>query len=67
MDTTTTNKPFAVGDLVRVTEGTDDPRLPENRTGLIVASEPAGLADVYRVQFGTSILRFHALFLERVS
>ena len=57
-----------VGDLVRVLDGTHDPAIPAHRTGLIV--EIGGgerLRWVYMVQFGTSILRFHVMFLEKVS
>jgi len=66
------NEPLRAGDLVRVKEGTDAPGMPESRTGLIVEvvthpSETAPRSGIYMVQFGTSILRFHQMFLERIS
>jgi hypothetical protein len=79
---TKTNKPFGhlerkpleVGDLVRVLDGTHDPAMPAHRTGLVmevVISEAEGARDLrgplYRVQFGASILKFHPMFLEKIS
>ena len=67
-----TNEPFRAGDLVRVKEGTSTPDMPESRTGLIVEvvthpSERAPRSGIYMVKFGTSILRFHQMFLERIT
>ena len=67
-------QPFEAGDLVRVIEGTHDPAMPAHRTGLVVevitvATSPNAdwPAAVYMVRFGTSILKFHSMFLEKVS
>ena len=59
------NKALKVGDLVRVLEGTHDRYLPPSRTGLIV--EVIGGHPVYGVQFGDEILRFHHMFLQKLS
>ena len=72
MDTTTTmNEPFAIGDLVRVIDGTHDPSMPESRTGLIVevvkSSRRHKKTALYRVLFGTKILCFHPMWLEAVT
>ena len=70
MDTTPkpTNEPLRAGDLVRVKEGTHAPDLPESRTGLIVeVIRTSGINGIYMVKFGTSILRFHQMFLERIT
>ena len=58
-----------VGDLVRVVDGTHDPAMPAHRTGLIVEviGTWSSTSWIYMVQFGTSILRFHGMFLEKVS
>lgn len=61
-----------VGDLVRVLEGTHDSYLPPSRTGLIVeviSDHPANPSfnGVYGVQFGREILRFHYMFLQKLS
>jgi len=71
--TTTTSKPFEVGDLVRVLEGTHDPMLPESRMGLVVEvvrserQQSSRHKDLYNVQFGTKILCFHPMWLEHVT
>ncbi len=63
---------FQVGDLVRIRAGTSDPKLPSGRTGIIVVvvrdlyGTPMP-SNVYDVQFGTSILRFHPMWLEKIS
>lgn len=61
---------FAVGDLVRVIDGTHDPSLPSHRVGLVVgvmeASNTAPHTYIYEVQFGASILRFHEMWLDNV-
>ena len=63
-----TNEPLRAGDLVRVKEGTAAPDLPESRTGLIVeVVATSGINGIYMVKFGTSILRFHQMFLERIT
>jgi hypothetical protein len=62
--------PLAVGDLVRVIEGTDDPKLPASRTGLIVEVVQEATVvgtGIYMVRFSTYNLKFHAMFLERIS
>jgi hypothetical protein len=64
------NKPLAVGDLVKVTGGTHDLNLPDHRIGLIVEiAAPFTVvgSGVYTVRFGSYNLKFHSLFLERVS
>ena len=67
-----TNEPLHAGDLVRVKEGTPQARLPDSRIGLVVEvvthpSEGAPRSGIYMVKFGTSILRFHQMFLERIT
>ena len=62
---------FQVGDLVRVLEGTHDSAMPRSRTGLIVevvasTDRLSTTGQVYMVQFGASILKFHPMFLEKV-
>jgi hypothetical protein len=62
---------FRVGDLVRVLDGTHDPALPSHRTGLVVevletTSHSVG-NNIYNVQFGASILKFHPMWLEAVN
>jgi hypothetical protein len=62
--------PLAVGDLVRVIEGTDDPKLPTSRTGLIVEVVQEATVvgtGIYMVRFSTYNLKFHSMFLERIS
>ena len=63
---------FQVGDLVRVRDGTHDPAMAQSRTGLIVevvalTGRYAAPGHAYMVQFGASILKFHPMFLEKVS
>ena len=59
---------FQVGDLVRIRPGTSDPKLPAGRTGIIVVVvRDLYASNVYDVQFGTSILRFHPMWLEKIS
>jgi hypothetical protein len=66
---------FEIGDLVRVRNGTHDPALPAHRTGLVIGvidtAPPAGgrnfRARAYTVQFGTSILKFHPMWLEHIT
>ena len=73
MDTKTRNKPLEVGDLVRIRPGTHDPDMPAHRTGLIVEvvapdERPWRQGEIlYRVQFGTSILKFHPMWVEKFS
>ena len=68
---TTKNEPFAIGDLVRVIDGTHDPMLPESRMGLVVevvrSERRHKNRDLYHVQFGTKILCFHPMWLEAVT
>jgi hypothetical protein len=62
------NELLQPGDLVRVKEGTHAPQMPESRTGLIVeVVGTSGINGIYMVKFGTSILRFHGMFLERIT
>tara|TARA_Y100000310_G_scaffold336660_1_gene421814 strand:- start:776 stop:988 length:213 start_codon:yes stop_codon:yes gene_type:complete len=64
-----------VGDLVEVRRGTDDPRLPKNRIGLIIDTEfepPIGFKpkklDVAKVLFSNGeTLEFHRDYLFVVS
>ena len=69
---TKTSKPFRVGDLVKVLEGTHDPSLPKSRTGLVVevltgrAPLTSKSGTVYMVRFGTSVLKFHPMWLVKV-
>jgi hypothetical protein len=74
MVTKTRNKPLQVGDLVRIREGTHDPGLPAHRTGLIVEVlttkgertwREGGV--LYHIQFGPSILKFHPMWVEKIS
>ena len=72
MDTKTRNKPLEVGDLVRIRPGVHDASLPAHRTGLLVeVVAPDTLrgwsAPLYRIQFGNEILRFHPMWVEKVS
>jgi hypothetical protein len=72
MATKQTNKSelLQVGDLVRVRETTHDDALPPSRTGLIVevvAPDPMVGTGIYMVRFGSYNLKFHAMFLEKVS
>jgi hypothetical protein len=68
MKQTNSHVSLQVGDLVRVLDGTHDAAMPQSRTGLIVeVTGTSGKSWVYMVQFGTSILRFHGMFLEKVS
>ena len=63
---------LSVGDLVRVTEDTHDPKLPHNRTGLLVEPvieqawnehhAPVGVWNVLMTK--GEKLRFHEMFLE---
>jgi hypothetical protein len=71
--TATKSKAFAIGDLVRVLDGTNDPMLPESRMGLVVEvvrserQQSSRHKDLYNVQFGTKILCFHPMWLEHVT
>tara|TARA_R110002020_G_scaffold123069_2_gene279071 strand:+ start:379 stop:603 length:225 start_codon:yes stop_codon:yes gene_type:complete len=74
MATKTRNKPLQIGDLVKILEGTHDPSMPAHRTGLIVEVVESGdqhrdrLPNVlYRIQFGPSILKFHPMWVEKIS
>ena len=74
MDTKTRNKPLEVGDLVRIRPGVHDASLPAHRTGLLVEvvapdNKPLWMkgAFLYRIQFGNEILRFHPMWVEKVS
>jgi hypothetical protein len=62
------NKPFELGELVRIIEGTHDPAMPDHRTGLIVevVAGPGGDEEVYLVQFGTHTLKFHPCWMEKI-
>lgn len=60
----TKNKPFELGELVRIIEGTHDPAMPDHRTGLIV--EVLHNEKVYMVQFGSCTLKFHQCWIEKV-
>ena len=65
---------LSVGDLVRVVETTHDPKLPPNRTGLIIEAiieqawndlhAPVGIWKVWMTNGET--LRFHEMFLEKI-
>ena len=62
--------PLAVGDLVKVCGTTHDPNLPDSRTGLIIeVMQEATVVGtgIYIVRFGTYNLKFHSMFLERIS
>ena len=75
MDTKTRNKPLEVGDLVRIRPGVHDEWLPAHRTGLLVEVVAPdnnriwikGTVVLYRIQFGNKILRFHPMWVEKVS
>ena len=70
MTTKTRNKSLQVGDLVRVIETTHDDGMPSSRTGLIVevvAPDTVVGTGIYMVRFGSYNLKFHAMFLEKVS
>ena len=72
MKQTNNHVSLQVGDLVRVRDGTHDPAMAPSRTGLIVevvaaTGRHAAPGQVYMVQFGASILKFHPMFLEKVS
>jgi hypothetical protein len=74
MATKTRNKLLRVGDLVKILDGTHDPNMPAHRTGLIVEvvesadQHHAPLPNVlYRIQFGPSILKFHPMWVEKIS
>ena len=66
---------FKVGDLVRVKDSTNDQDIPESRCGLIMeryAPRPnekhMRYTDIWNVLLTNgSILRFHEMFLEKVS
>ena len=62
----TKNKPFELGELVRILAGTHDPAMPDHRTGLIVEVVPDHGEKVYMVQFGSCILKFHQCWIEKV-
>lgn len=57
-----------VGDLVRVRPGVNDPKLPVHRTGLVVRdmSHLAASGEVFNIQFGSVVLRFHVAWLEKI-
>ena len=65
---------FKVGDLIRVKHSTSDPKMPDDRTGLIVECDAPGngekrqgFTDIWRVLMTNgNILRFHEMFLELV-
>ena len=68
------NPSLALGDLVRVREGTHDPAMSEHRTGLIVevimesvAGFPRSRGPLYMVRFGEATIKLHPMFLEKVS
>lgn len=64
-----------MGDLVRVIEGTHDHAMPRSRTGLVVEVVESAVGhaagppptSLYVVQFGASTLRFHPMWLEKIS
>ena len=66
---------FKVGDFVRVKENTHDKQMPENRHGLIVERHTprdyvkhTGYTDIWAILMTNgNILRFHEMFLEKVS
>ena len=62
---------FEIGDLVRIKEGTHQDDMPDSRVGLIVgvahARSDAERNTIYEVQMGQLILKFHQMFLERIS
>ena len=62
---------FEIGDLVRIKEGTHQDDMPESRVGLIVgvahARSDAERHTIYEVQMGELILKFHQMFLEKLS
>ena len=62
---------FEIGDLVRIKEGTHQDDMPESRVGLIVgvahARSDAERHSVYEVQMGELILKFHQMFLQKLS
>ena len=61
---------FEIGDLVRI-EGTHQDEMPESRVGLIIgvahARSDAERHSIYEVQMGDLILKFHQMFLEKLS
>lgn len=66
---------FKVGDLVRIKDSTSDKKIPENRHGLIVEchaprdyAKHMGYTDIWNILMTNgNILRFHEMFLEKVS
>ena len=64
---------FEIGDLVRIKEGTHQDGMPESRVGLIIGVKYPFLiserthSQVYEVQMGRSVLRFHQMFVEKLS
>lgn len=66
---------FKVGDLIRVKDSTSDPKMPDDRTGLIVecyapgnGERRQGFTDIWRVLMTNgNILRFHEMFLEKIN
>ena len=62
---------FEIGDLVRIREGTYQDDMPESRVGLIVgvahARSDAERHSIYEVQMGDLILKFHQMFLQKLS
>ena len=62
---------FEIGDLVRIKEGTHQDDMPESRVGLIIgvahARSDAERHSVYEVQMGELILKFHQMFLQKLS
>jgi len=65
--TMTTFKP---GDLVKIRDGTHDPKIPDHRVGMIVARTmgAGNRTEAYTVVFlgTTEYLKFHEMFLEHV-
>ena len=67
------HKDFKIGDLVRIREGTNDERMPDNRTGLIIEVQKEKMWDnqyppdsVYKLWMTNGeTLKFHEMFLEK--
>tara|TARA_B100000131_G_scaffold242868_1_gene235444 strand:- start:59 stop:325 length:267 start_codon:yes stop_codon:yes gene_type:complete len=58
---------FSVGDLVQISDGTHDARLPDNRTGLIISLvERRGEAICQILMTNGETLQFHGMFLKKV-
>jgi len=63
----TQEESFSVGDLVQVSDGTYDERLPDNRTGLIISVTRVrgeSICEIWMTNGET--LKFHGMFLKKV-